>query len=122
MVLDSVSLEFKPARADRTVHALDLDAGSVPGLKSGAAVPIVYPVSDPRAGRMVEGARRYGDDAFVGIVKSTFQLGAVVVGVLLEIAWIERTLMRTPPRRTEEAVRHGRSRQRPLLGRGPWPS
>jgi len=61
-----VDVEFTPAAAGaESLHALDrVDLGSVPGLRAGAAVPVIYPLADPRAGMLAVGTRAYGERAW----------------------------------------------------------
>jgi hypothetical protein len=92
-----VDLEFVPPGAAQPVHALDrVDWGSVPGLDEGGTVPIVYPISDPRAGQLAGGTRRYRDEAFVYLLEVEIGLGAAVAAVLLAMFWITDKVSRSP--------------------------
>lgn len=80
---DMVDLEFRPRGATASVHALDhVDAGSVPGLKPGARVEVVYPASHPRAGRMAAGTRGYARNTLIYLLELTFGIGAALVLVM----------------------------------------
>lgn len=80
---DLLDLEFTPEGADAPVHALDrVDDGSVTGLSTGATVPIVYPVSDPRTARIRGASRDYARGAFVYVMTLTCGLGALVLLVV----------------------------------------
>lgn len=92
-----VDLEFLPPGATQPVHALDrVDLESVPGLHEGVSLSIVYPISDPRAGQLAAGTRRYGDEAFVYLLEATIGLGAAVGAVLFAMFWIADKLSRSP--------------------------
>jgi hypothetical protein len=79
-------LAFTPEGANEPIHVLDrVDAGSVPQLKDGAALQVVYPVSDPRAGRIDGGTRTYPEKALTYILGLTYGLSALIVLVVWPI-------------------------------------
>jgi hypothetical protein len=74
-----VDVEFTPAARAESVHALDrVDLGSVPQLREGAAVPVTYPLADPRAAWMSVGSRDYGRRAWAYILVLTYGIGAAL--------------------------------------------
>jgi hypothetical protein len=78
-----VQLEFVPQGAVDPVVAVDLvDAGSVPALEKGAAVPISYSASEPRWAR-IDGATR----TYYWKNLRSFGLIALIVVPLLLFGW-----------------------------------
>lgn len=61
-----VDVEFTPAGAAETVHAVDrIDVGSVPALTRGAMVPVSYSIADPRGAQIVGATRTYDRAAWL---------------------------------------------------------
>ena len=74
-----VDLEFTPAGRTEPVHSLDrVDLGSIPGLQPALTIPVIYPLDDPRAGRMSAGTRDYARQIFLYMLGLTFGLGALI--------------------------------------------
>jgi len=78
-----VDLEFTPQGAKEPVHALDrVDLNSIPGLRDGAKVTVVYPVSNRRQARIDGGTRTYSQKAMTYILEVTFGAAALVAFVI----------------------------------------
>ena len=77
-----VDIEFTPEGAPEPVHILDrVDLGSVPGLREGSGVRVLYPVSDPSTARIAGGTRTFPEDVLAYLLGLTYGLGALVAFV-----------------------------------------
>jgi hypothetical protein len=95
---EMVDLEFTPEGATEAVHALDgVDVGTVAGLERGSMVRVTYPVSDPRAGRMIGGTRTYARRALVHVLTVAYVPAGIVVLVLLPVMGFVGKRVRASP-------------------------
>ena len=89
-------LEFTPERGHAPVHAVDrVDLNSLPDLREGAKVGVVYSLSNPRFARIDGGTRSYAERALVYLLKITFGIGAMIMLVVIPaMALADRALHR----------------------------
>jgi hypothetical protein len=79
-------LEFTPVGWTESVHALDrLDVDSVPGLREGSTVRLVYSGGDPRLAHIDSGTRTYAENALTYLLELDFGAAAVVLFLVLPI-------------------------------------
>jgi|SRR5579871_246441 len=94
-----LDLEFKPEDATQAVHALDMvDQGSMPGLREGMRVAVVYSATNPRVARAVTGTRKYAMAAFAYLVGITYGAGALLAFVILPALRAVRELLNSSQR------------------------
>ncbi|MBV9157855.1 MAG: hypothetical protein JO097_16440 [Acidobacteriaceae bacterium] len=90
-----VRLKFVPPGMDTPVIAIDkVDAGSVPNLKEGQSVNIIYDASYPRIARMQEGTRSFPGHARTTLILCGIAV-AVVIGIAAVISGFFRLMRRT---------------------------
>jgi hypothetical protein len=82
-----VALQFIPEGRTDTVQAVDqIDAGSVPGLATGAAVPIEYQTGKPRIVRIAGATRTFPEKAYQAVAREGGEylaFFAVLIGLLI---------------------------------------
>lgn len=84
-------LTLAPAPGRDPVVAVDaVDAGSVPGLKVGATLPVTMPVADPRAARLIQGTREFVRGNVSKEVGLTLLLLLLVVGPVVVVDYLRR--------------------------------
>ena len=74
-----VDLEFRPEGAAEPIHTLDqIDLNSVPELRTGATVQVIYSPTNPSIARIAGGTRNYAGRIVFYLMGVSYGIGAVL--------------------------------------------
>ena len=107
-----VDVEFTPAGASDSVHALDrIDADSIPGLAPGIRVPVAYSTLDSRAARIVGATRTYDRAIWLELMETAGAFTTIVTLVAFPIVdWARRIADRFRTFASDTALRQSARR------------